>query len=326
VLGFFGRLLSRIDSVQRRVKPLGIGYAVVKKFGDDDANLLAVALAWYGFTAIYPLLLIVVTTLGYIGVASLGDTVVHTLHQFPVIGTDFNPANGSSNLHGSPWAAAVGIVGLLYGAQGVTQTAEHAMARAWNTPRADLPGFLPRLLRSLVGLFVISVAFLLNAMIGGFATAQSNALLRFALIALLGLLNVGMFFAGFWALTPRFERRRELLPGAVLAGIGFTLLTSIGTGLVQHQLRNSSNTYGAFASIIGVVTYLLLLATLTLYSAELNPVLARRLWPRALTGTPTAADDEVLRDRVEEERRRKDQRVDVRFDRDAAGRETVAPS
>jgi uncharacterized BrkB/YihY/UPF0761 family membrane protein len=135
-----------------------------------------------------------------------------------------------------------------------------------------------------------------------------------------------MFFAGFWALTPRFERRRELLPGAVLAGIGFTLLTSIGTGLVQHQLRNSSNTYGAFASIIGVVTYLLLLATLTLYSAELNPVLARRLWPRALTGTPTAADDEVLRDRVEEERRRKDQRVDVRFDRDAAGRETVAPS
>lgn len=316
-MSLFRKLLRRIDGLQRRVKPLGVGYGVVKKFGDDDANLLAVALAWYGFTAIYPLLLIVVTVLGYIGVSSLGDTVVHTLHQFPVIGTDFNPANGSANLHGSPWAAAVGVIGLLYGAQGVTQTAEHAMARAWNIPRADLPGFLPRLLRSLGGLAVISFAFLLNAMIGGFATAQGNVLVRLGLILGLAFVNVALYFAAFLALTPGLERRRDLLPGAVLAGIGFTLLTSIGTGLVEHQLRNSSNTYGAFASIIGIVTYLLLLATLTLYAAELNPVLARRLWPRSIADPPTTADDEVLRDRAEEERRRVDQRVDVRFDRDS---------
>jgi YihY family inner membrane protein len=326
VISLVRRLLGRADGLQRRVKPLGVGFAVVKKFGDDDANVLAVALAWYGFTAIYPLLLIVVTVLGYIGVSSLGDTVVRTLHQFPVIGTDFNPTSGSSNLHGSPWAAVVGIVGLLYGAQGVTQTAEHAMARAWNVPRTDLPGFFARLVRSLGGLGVISLAFLVNAMIGGFTTAQSNPLLRAVLILLLGLLNIALFFAGFWALTPRVERRRQLLPGAVLAGIGFTLLTSIGTGLVEHQLRNSSNTYGAFASIIGVVTYLLLLATLTLYAAELNPVLARRLWPRGLAEPPTPADDAVLRGRAGEERRRTDEEIDVRFDRDRGEKNAVAPS
>jgi uncharacterized BrkB/YihY/UPF0761 family membrane protein len=326
VSGFLWSLLHRVDGVQRRVKPFGVAYAVVRKFGDDDANVLAVALAWYGFTAIYPLLLLVVTVLGYIGVSSLGDSVVRTLHQFPVIGTDFNPAKGSSNLHGSPWAAAIGVVGLLYGATGVTQTAQRAMARAWNVPRAELPGFLPRLLRSLGGLAVISTAFLLNALVGGFATAQSNVLLRIALIVALAFVNVSLFFAAFWAMTPGFGRRRDLMPGAALAGIGFTLLTSIGTGLVEHQLRNSSNTYGAFASIIGIVTYLLLLATLTLYAAELNPVLARRLWPRALAGPPTPADDEVLRDRAVEERRRVDERVDVRFDRDSAEKEAVAPS
>jgi hypothetical protein len=27
---------------------------VLKKFGDDNANLLVVSLAWYGFTAIFP--------------------------------------------------------------------------------------------------------------------------------------------------------------------------------------------------------------------------------------------------------------------------------
>ena len=41
----------------------------VKKFGDDNANLLVVALAWYGFTAIFPLLLVVVTVFGFIGAA-----------------------------------------------------------------------------------------------------------------------------------------------------------------------------------------------------------------------------------------------------------------
>jgi uncharacterized BrkB/YihY/UPF0761 family membrane protein len=325
MVAFFQSILRRIDGFQRRVKPLAVGYAVIRKFGDDDANLLAVALAWYGFTAIYPLLLIVVTIFGYIGVSSLGDTVVHTLHQFPVIGTDFNPAAGSSRLHGSPLAATIGIVGLLYGSQGVTQTAEHAMARAWNIPRAELPKFFPRLLRSLGGLLVISSAFLVTAMVGAYAAVQNNLALHIGVLVGLAVVNVGLYFAGFWALTPRVDRRRDLLPGAVLGGIGFTLLTSIGTGLVQHQLRNTSNTYGAFASIIGVVTYLLLLATLTLYAAELNPVIARRLWPRSLSGEPTEADNEVLRDRADEERGRVDERVDVRFGPDS-DQDAVAPS
>src|SRR5664279_5245171 len=49
------------DRWQRQHRVGGIPYAVVKKFGDDSANLLVVSLAWYGFTAIFPLLLVVVT-------------------------------------------------------------------------------------------------------------------------------------------------------------------------------------------------------------------------------------------------------------------------
>ena len=50
-------MIAAIDSWQRRTRWAGVPYAVVKKFGDDNANLLVVALAWYGFTAIFPLLL-----------------------------------------------------------------------------------------------------------------------------------------------------------------------------------------------------------------------------------------------------------------------------
>ena len=74
------------------------------------------ALGWYGFTAIYPLLLVVVTVFGYIGAASLGTAIVHTLHQFPVIGAQFNPGQGGSQLHGRVFGLIIGVAGVLYGA------------------------------------------------------------------------------------------------------------------------------------------------------------------------------------------------------------------
>src|SRR6516165_7437268 len=128
------RLIAAPDSWQRHHRPAGVAYAVTKKFSDDKANLLVVALGWYGFTAIYPLLLIVVTIFGFVGAESLGTGIVNTLHKFKVIGDQFNPGGGSSNLHGSAVGLVVGLVLLLYGAQGMTQTAEQAMATVWNIP------------------------------------------------------------------------------------------------------------------------------------------------------------------------------------------------
>src|SRR5580698_4377683 len=74
-------LLPRIDAWQRRTPAAAVVFGVLKKFSDDSLNQYAVALAWYGFLAIYPLLLVVVTVLGFIGVSSLGTGIVQTLHQ-----------------------------------------------------------------------------------------------------------------------------------------------------------------------------------------------------------------------------------------------------
>jgi uncharacterized BrkB/YihY/UPF0761 family membrane protein len=129
---------------------------VVKKYGNDNAGVLVVALGWYGFTAIYPLLLAVVTVFGFIGEKSLGTSVIRELHQFPVIGAQFVPGKGSSPLHGS-------LLGLVYGSLGVTQTAQQATARAWDVPQVERPGYLPRRGRSIAGLAVIGIAFIVSA-------------------------------------------------------------------------------------------------------------------------------------------------------------------
>lgn len=289
------RLVLALDRWQRRNRVAGPAYAVIKKFGDDQANLYVVTLGWYGFTAIYPLLLAIVTIFGFLG-SAMGDGIVSTLHQFPVIGADFTPGKGGVILHGSVAGLVIGLLGLLYGAQGVTQTAQQTMAQIWNVPQMQRAGFLPRLLRSLAGLITIGAAFFINALVGAFISGHGQALwLRFVLTTGLVALNVGLYYLSFWILTPPSVADRRFLPGAVVGAIGFTALTTLGTGLVQHQLRHASNTYGAFASVLALVTYLLLLAKLTVYAAELNPVLERHLWPRALPlAPPTEADERVL--------------------------------
>ncbi len=314
------KAIGAVDAWQRRSRWAGVPYAVVKKFGDDNANLVVVALAWYGFTAIFPLLLVVVTIFALIGQASIGNGVLHTLHEFPVVGSDFNPSKPSA-LHGSDLGLAIGLVGLIYGAQGVTQTAQLAMATVWNIPQIQRTGFLPRLGRSLAGLITIGVAFVVNAFVTTYATGgTSNYAIRVPVLAGLLVLNCALYFATFTLLTAKVVGPRGHLPGAILGGVVFTALITVGTGLVTHDLKNASQTYGAFGGVIGIVVFLLLLAKLSLYAAELNPVLARRLYPRALpmSTEPTDADHEVLAYIVRAEQRRKDQVIGVGFGDEAA--------
>jgi len=313
-------LLVRIDRWQRKNRVTATAYGVIKKFGDDGVNQFVVGLGWYGFVAIYPLLLVIVTVLGFIGVASLGHGLVTTLHQFPIVGEQFNPSHGSESVHGNVFALIVGLLGLTYGAQGVTQTAQQAMARVWNVPQLDLPGFLPRLARSLIALMIIGGTFVVNAAVTTFATAagQSFAVRIPVLFAML-VINVALFFAAFRALTPGIISSRSLFPGAFVGSLGFTLLITVGSGLIQHQVRNSSATYGQFGIVIGLVGFLFLLAKISLYGAELNPVLARHLWPRGiLSSDPSDADNQVLHDIAHQGRRRSDQTIGVGFGKDSA--------
>lgn len=313
-------VVGAVDRWQRHTPVAAVPYAVVKKFGNDKANLVTVALAWYGFTAIFPLLLVVTTVFGKIGARSLGTGLLKTLHQFPVIGTSFNPAN-PSELHGSTLGLVIGLVGLLYGAQGVTQTAQLAMATVWDIPQHERTGFLPRLGRSIAGLVTIGGAFLINALVTTYASAgTSNYGIRIPVLLGLVLVNIGLYFATFTLLTAKAIGPRGLIPGAIAGGIIFTALITVGTGLLTHQLKHADATYGAFGSVIGIVAFLLLLSKLSLYAAELNPVLSRKLYPRSLplAEEPTEADLRVFSSEVYQEQQRKDQAIGVGFGDDAA--------
>jgi uncharacterized BrkB/YihY/UPF0761 family membrane protein len=319
-VNFVERTIRGADRIQQRNRVAGFLFGVVKKFGDDRGPQLAVLLTYYGFMSLFPLLLIFTTILGYIGNEHLSDSVLGTtLAQFPVFGQQIGK-DAAHPLHGSGIGLVIGLLLLFYGTLGFAQVGQHAMAQVWNVPGVVRPGFVPRLVRS-VGFFaVLGVGMVITTVVSGFATGHGPQVgaVRVGALVVSILVNTVLFLAVFRVLTPKTIATRDLWVGALVGGVGYTILLAFGTALVQHQLRNSQELYGQFAFVLGLIAWLFLVSQLVVYSAEVNVVRARRLWPRSIMQPPlTTADEQVLHDIARQEERRPEQRVGVGFEPDA---------
>jgi YihY family inner membrane protein len=307
-----------VDRQQQRNRVAGFVFGVIKKYGDDRGGQLAGLLAYYGFLSLFPLLLILFTVLGIVA-GSHPDWITQVKEsaasQLPVIGPTIE--NSIHQLHrDSAVGLAIGIVGLLWGSQGASQTAQFAMAQIWNIPEVHRPNYWSRLWRSyaligLIGTFLILSTALttVSSFIGG-----SAALAR--VIANLGafVLNVGIYVTAFRILTPKSILSRQLVPGAIAGAACWTGLQIGGANLLNHQLRNVQGVYGLFGLVIGLLWWLALGAMVSIYAAELNVVWSRRLWPRSIVQPPfTAADEAVLNALAMQGERRPEQKLSVRF-------------
>jgi YihY family inner membrane protein len=319
------RLLRAIDEYQQRHAWIGFPIAVIKKYGDDQAGHHAALLAYYGFFSLFPLLLVAVTVLGFLvqGGSDLGQRIVDSaLGQFPVIGTELRGTVEGQRLRGSGAALAVGVGVALWGGLGVAEAAQKAMNGIWNVPRKRYPNFLLRRLRGLVWLVVLGGGLLLASLVSGFAQAAGTTWSGPLGVAASTVVNTLLFLVGFRVLTVRNVSLRQLLPGAVLAAVVWALLQWLGGWFVDRQLSRADDTYGAFALVIGLLSWLYLASTVTLYAAEVNVVRVRRLWPRSLVQPPLAgADEQVLEDLAKQEERFPEQTVEVRFDSGEDGEE-----
>ncbi|MGB0091911.1 MAG: YhjD/YihY/BrkB family envelope integrity protein [Solirubrobacteraceae bacterium] len=88
----------------------------------------------------------------------------------------------------------------------------------------------------------------------------------------------------FRLLTTAQVTTRHALPGALLATGCWLGLQALGGVYVTQVLAGSSQTYGGFAAVVGLLSWLLIASELIPIAAEFNVVLARRLWPRSLSG------------------------------------------
>ena len=214
----------------------------------------------------------------------------------------------------------------MWGGLGVTQALQYAFHEVWHVPYKDRPPFVVRLVRGLgvfallaVGILASTLLALLGTFFGGSRAAGA--------VGILGAFGVtlGLYLAVFRMLSPRNLRLIELLPGAVVAAIGWQALQTFGLLLVTHQLRRSSQLYGTIGAVLGFLGFLLIGTQVLLYSLEVTVVRAQHLWPRSIVQPPlTESDIALLSAMAKQEERRPEERVTVTFD--GATSEPAEPS
>lgn len=318
-----------LDRFQREHAWAGFPYAVVRKYGDDQAGYLAALVAYYGFFSVFPLMLVFVSVLGIVlaNDPELQARIIDSaLAQFPIVGPTI--AAEVDAITGNTVALVIGLVAALWAGLGVVQAGQNAMNRVWDVPRKDWPNFLLSRLRSLLMLIVLAALVLASTFLSGLATVAgaSGPIGRiWQLVPSFGL-NVLLFLLVYRVLTRLDLRWRDVLPGALVAAALWTLLQSLGGWYVSHTVTNATNVYGTFAIVIGLLVWIYLGAQITLYCAEINVVRLRRLWPRSLVQPPfTDADRRVLRAGTLAERRRAEQHVEVTFEPEDRPAGTDAP-
>lgn len=324
---------AALDNFQRRHTWLGFPLGVIYKFVDDQGGYLAALITYYGFVSLFPLLLLLVSILGYTleGNPTLQQAVLGSaLQQFPIVGAQLQHNVGS--IHGSRLGVILGIIGAMYGGLGVSVAIQTALNRVWAVPRYARPDPVFSRLRGLL-LFALLGALVLvttalsavGPVVAGFG--YGGTWVRLAAIVIAMAANVGAFLIGFRVLTAREIRLSDLVPGAISAGVGVQAIQIGGAFFVSYALRGSSQIYGVFGLVLGLLAYLYLQAVVVVFCAEINVVRARRLWPRNLL-TPfindvalTAADRESYRSYVDAERFKPFEQVHTTFDHPPAGDE-----
>jgi YihY family inner membrane protein len=311
------KTVRRIDAAQQRFGPAAMVFGVTKKFGDDNAGTLVSNLALSAFLCVFPLLLILITVLNLVLAhdPSARDSLLNsTFREFPIVGNTLH-----KQIHGlqrtSVIGLIVGVLGLLWGSTGLAQSGLFSMSQVWNLPGPDRPNYVSRLGRSFAFLVVLGSGIVVTTGLASFGTFGRHEIALGILAEVLAVaVNVATYFGGFRVLTPNVVHSRQLVPGAVLGGVLWTILQAVGGYLIGHDLKNDSVTYGVFAAVLGLVAWIYLGSQLTIYAAELNAVLAQHLWPRGMVQPPlTEADQRSLALQATQNRRRPEQEVSVVF-------------
>ncbi len=314
-------LVDRVDDLQRRYPVLGFPIAVLYKFFDDTGGYLAALLTYYAFVSMFPLLLLLATILSVLlrnHPAWQQDVLSSAVSQFPVVGDQLGDPR---SLSGGPTGVIVGTLVSAYGALGVGNALQYTMNTVWAVPRNSRPNPILARARSLLLVLIAGMAVTATTVISTFAAATSGwGVWQKVLVAVASLIaNTGVVLLCY-RIGVGAVRRRHLLPGAVMAAVGWQLLQTFGVVYVARVIKHASASNGVVSFVLGLLAFVYLAAVIVVISAEMSAVRAGKLYPRALL-TPftddvclTAADKLTYANLARSMRTKGYERIEVTFE------------
>lgn len=261
---------------------------------NDDASLLAAALAYYGLFSFVPLIILLLTFLnslfshGYLDAQTVEQSLDMVGQQMPA-GTDVLIDQASD------WAASFGFtvinfIVLLFGAAGLLVQTKRAFNIIWNRQGNGRP-LLETALSYLHSYLLIALAsfLLLATSLANTILLPLSRLIEEFMPIHLSLLRLVTFLVSFLFVTILFAATyktlieahlswRELLPGSALA----SLLFALGNFCIEAYVGrvNIASAYGAAGSLVIFLFWIYYSAQIFLFGAEVVKVQRRYPAPK----------------------------------------------
>jgi membrane protein len=273
--GIIGAVERLLNSVPGRV---------LRKFLEDQAPNWAVLIAWNALFAMFPILVFAAAVIGLflsvLGVNS-GGFYTQIMQLAPDSQTQAAVEDALRHFQQQKGVLLiVGIVGLLWGGSALFGAMEQGFAVIYHTKPRD---FLPQKLMAVGMVFVFIVtavpvvasSAILPALKNfitlpdWLATGAGGFLIQFAIGVVGGFI---LFGAIYYVVPNRRQQLHKVLPGALLSGVLFELVTLLFP--LYIALTNSVATYGkTFGLFFVLMTFFFFLGLITMVGVELNSVL-----------------------------------------------------
>lgn len=240
----------------------------VQRWISTNGSVLAGHLAYRVFVFLLPLLVLLVGVLGY--AASTGADIEGGLRDGTGVGQAVAATvadTGEQAERGHVQLLVLGGFTLLLAASGLVRALQLVFATAWGVSPRMGPNRLVLLTRFLPGVVVVLGAVALRQWLsrsGLVLTLGSEALgLAINVVALLGLS---------WVMPRRATRLVDLLPGAVVGGIGLGVLQLAALVYIPNRLERASALYGTLGVALVALAYLFFMGQILVASALANAV------------------------------------------------------
>ena len=261
-----------------------------KEFGDDKAQRLGAALAYYTVFSIAPLLLIAVAIAGLAFghkaaqgaieqqlAGTLGQSTAKAVNQMIVAAS--KPRSGAL-------ATIIGVVTLLFGAAGVFGQLQDALDTIWNVDHPKPAGFMGLIkdrFLSMAMVFGIGFLLLVTLVIDTVISAMGKTIGPHipggeAVLQIVQLVISFGLVTALFALTFRYLPHirvawKDVWPGAAFTSILF-VLGKFGLGLYIGKAAVGS-AYGAAGSLVIILIWVYWSAQILFFGAEFTQVYAR---------------------------------------------------
>lgn len=275
--------MARVQRLLEWAKQTPPGRVALKAM-EDNAPSQAVLIAWNMLQAIFPIALALAAILGAV-LSAVGVQSQSVLQTVAAVIPDqagqqqiFDALKAVSSKTGL--FAILALVGFLWSASNLFGALEQAFDVIFHVPMRDFPRqklmavFMMLLFCVLAGLAIVtsSVLPLLSQLPQAPLLPQGAG--AFLLQLLIGsVAGIILFFAIYFVVPNRKQAVRQVLPGAVLAGLAFELLT-LAFPLYFKITGPGMNQYGkTFALLFVLMAYMYFLGLITMIGIELNSVL-----------------------------------------------------